>query len=220
MSASAEEHPTLSADEALRVIDEQTAVTAENIGYNDRAAYLVWGFAYLLGYLPLALSVGPSAVLTVPSGAVLAFFAFCIAVGVVYSAVAGARMSRGMRGTSQVRGMLYGWAWTVSLIAAFGLSIRVHASGVESPASGLLVNGIFVLVVAVLFMAGGAIWDDWAQFVIGVLVSVMLTVALIAGLPAYYWIMSLGIGGLLLLAGLFHRQAARALCGRFATSHD
>jgi hypothetical protein len=116
--------------------------------------------------------------------------------------------------------MLYGWAWTVSLIAAFGLSIRVHASGVESPASGLLVNGIFVLVVAVLFMAGGAIWEDWAQFVIGVLVSVMLTVALIAGLPAYYWIMSLGIGGLLLLAGLFHREAARALCGRFATSHD
>jgi hypothetical protein len=51
--------PAIDPATALRIIQEQTSVSADRLGYSERAAFLSWGAAYLIGYLLLALAIGP-----------------------------------------------------------------------------------------------------------------------------------------------------------------
>lgn len=189
---------------AMRVIDDQTATTIEQIAYRDDRIYRVWGVAYLLGYLPLALSTGPSRLLDLPLGPVLAFFGVCIVGGVVLSVGESMRASRGVRGEVTLRGALYGLTWWLSFLVTAGVNYRLSKAGLSGDEYGLVINGVTMLVVSALFMAGGAVWHDVRQFVIGAWVAVAVTLALVLGLPAYYWIMCLLVGGGLLLASVLH----------------
>jgi hypothetical protein len=107
--------------------------------------------------------------------------------------------------------MLYGFSWWFSFMCIAGLSIQIGRSGADPEIAGLIVNGASMALVAALLMAGGVIWLDVSQFVIGACVALITLIALVVGLPAYWWIMCLGAGGLLLLAALFHRPLRRIL---------
>lgn len=197
--------------EALRVMQDQDAKVDQQFGNPDRKMYLVWGLAYLIGYLPLALSRGADPIVEIPIGIALAIFGLCIAAGIVAAVVLGVRATRGTRGESSRRGMLYGFSWWFSFMCIAGLSIQIGRSGADPEIAGLIVNGASMALVAALLMAGGVIWLDVSQFVIGACVALITLIALVVGLPAYWWIMCLGAGGLLVLAALFHRPLRRIL---------
>lgn len=203
--------PDFDPAEALRVMQDQDARVEKQFGNPDRAMYLIWGLAYLVGYLPLALSRGDDPLVEIPIGVALAIFAVSIGAGVVAAVVLGVRATRGTRGESSRRGMLYGFSWFFSFMCIAGLSIQLGRSGADPEITGLIVNGASMAVVAALLMAGGVIWMDVSQFVVGAAIALITLVALVVGLPAYWWIMCLGAGGLLLLAALFHRPLRRIL---------
>ncbi len=199
---------------ALRIIREQSSVSAERLGHSQPAGYLVWGAAYLVGYLLLALAVGPAAPGLVSVGAAYAGFSACIGAAAVHSILMGIRMGRGIRGTTARRGMRYGYAWWFAFLPVFALTRALERTGLDSVSAGVLVNSAAILVVACLFLGAGVAWDDTVQFVVGAIMAAGVTVALAVGLPAYYWIMSVGIGGMLLLVGLLHRPLRRLLGDR------
>lgn len=201
---------------ALRIIREQTSLSADRLGYAERGAFLAWGAAYLIGYLLMALAIGPEAPGVVAVPVAQAGFAVCICLGAAVSIVLGVRLGRGMRGVSARRGMRYGYAWWFGLLPVYAFSRALERTGLDSTTAGVLVNSVAIIVVACLLLAGGVVWDDPVQYVVGGVMAVGVTVALAVGLPAYYWIMCLGIGGLLLLAGVLHRPLQRLLRDRRA----
>lgn len=206
---------TFDARDAARVLQDQTDRAASGLAYPERLMYVVWGTAYLLGYLPMALSVGPDAVLDLPLWLALGALFVAIATGIALSIWISARASRGIRGSSATRGVLYGLSWWIAFLSVLGMSARVEALGVSQADGGVVINGTSMVIVATLFMAGGAIWLDLTQFVVGVVISLVTTVALFAGLPAYYWIMTFGVGGMLLVAAALHRPLQGPLQRRF-----
>lgn len=201
--------PAIDPATALRIIQEQTSVSADRLGYSERAALLAWGAAYLIGYLLLALAIGPEAPGVVSAPVAYAGFAVCICLGAAVSIVLGVRLGRGMRGVSARRGMRYGHAWWFGFLPVFAFSRALERTGLDSATAGVLVNSVAIAVVACLLLGGGVVWDDPVQYVVGGVMAVGDAVALAVGLPAYYWIMCFGIGGLLLLAGVLYRPLRR-----------
>lgn len=197
-----EKERPLAPDEAMRVLREQTAATQRGLAYPDHLMYLMWGSLYIVGYLPLALSRGAWAMTTIPIGVALGVFFACIATGVAASIAMGARHGRGLRGSTPRQSALYGTSWFLAFTGIVGLSVRLGDIGVHGEDAGIVINGISMLLVGVLFMGGGLAWQDSTQFRIGAVLCVVVAAALIAGLPAFYWIMVVFAGGGLALAGL------------------
>lgn len=186
--------------DARRIIEEQTARATRRLSYPGRVLYLIWGCVFLLGFLPLALAVGPQPVADIPPRVALGLFFAAIAIGVILSIIVTARFARGLDGGSNRRGAMYGSAWALAFVGVAALAGQLDRAEMDRDLRSMLVNGVAMLVVGALYMAGGAVWLDRTQFVIGVVVAGATTVALTIGLPAYYWIMCLGVGGTFLVA--------------------
>ncbi len=186
----------------MRVLADQAATAERQLAYPDHVMYLVWGAVYALGYLPLALSRGEWAVVDLPLGVALGTFFACLITGIGLSIWIGSRFARGLRGVGARQGLLYGLSWWLAFLGVAGVSSRLSQMGVEGDDMGLLINGVSMLLVGVLFMAGGVVWSDRTQFTIGAAVCGATTIALVAGLPVYYWVMSVLVGGGLFLVGL------------------
>ena len=113
---------------------------------------------------------------------------------------------RGVKGANSTRGAYYGASWWLSFLAV-GMLIRfLSESGIDGDVLGIAINSIAIAVVGALMMAGGAIFLDRTQFITGVIIAVCLSVALLIGLSYYYWIMSLAVGGSLLVAAVVSRR--------------
>lgn len=205
----------MDANEAQRILAEQDERSQSEFSYPDRMLYTIWGVAYLIGYLPLALSADDEAVLDLPLWFALGTLFVAIVIGIVLSIVVSARHSRGLRGENARKGMLYGLSWWFSFLGVAGIANQLGDLGVDGPEVGVVINGVAMMIVAAMFMAGGVIWLDTTQFVVGVCISVTTVVALFLGLPAYYWIMAFGVGGLLLaVATVGHTRLSRAFTAR------
>ncbi len=200
------EEPVMDPREALRIIDEQNLEAVRTLRYADWISYLTWGLAYLIGYLPLALSRGPNAVVDIPLGVAIGSFYVCLGVGIAVSIIQPLRL-RGVKGANSTRGAYYGASWWLSFLAV-GMLIRfLSESGIDGDVLGIAINSIAIAVVGALMMAGGAIFLDRTQFITGTIITVCLSIALLIGLGYYYWIMSLAVGGCLLVAAVVSRRS-------------
>lgn len=206
LSGAVEDEPAMDPRDALRIIDEQNLEAVRKLRYADWISYLTWGLVYLIGYLPLALSRGPHAVVDIPLGVAIGSFYVCLVIGILVSIIQPMRL-RGVKGDNSTRGAYYGSSWWLSFLAA-GMFIRfLSESGLDGDVLGVAVNSIAICVVAALMMAGGAVFLDRTQFITGAIIAVCLSVALLVGLSAYYWIMSLAVGGSLLVAAVASRRS-------------
>lgn len=196
---------------ALDVLTDQEARAAAAMTFPDRWMYALWGGVYGIGYLPMALSFGPKAVLDIPVGVVLGFFFVVLIAGIAASIVISARVGSGVRGDSARKGQLYGITWWLAFLGVMGLSVRLGQTALPSDDIGIVINTVSMIVVATMFMAGGVIWLDVTQYVVGAAIAVVTTVAVVAGPAYYFWIQDLGVGGLLLFAAVFHRRLRRIL---------
>src|SRR5690606_5642135 len=71
---------------------------------------------------------------------------------------------------------------------------------------GLLWASLSILVVATLYMAGGALWREWPIFFIGVHLFVLNLVGLVAGPGWHALLTAVGGGGGFIVAGLLMRR--------------
>lgn len=161
---------------------------------DGRVLFGIWGVAWLLGYLVQwwSASQSPTGTSTAPAGAVFGALMFA---GVVLTIVHVARRSRGVRGTSQVVGAMYGWAWFLGFVAQG--TIVAGAINADAPPQvvAVVANGAACLVVGLLYMAGGALWREPPFYALGAWLLVTAAAASLVGMPAGYLVMALAGGG-------------------------
>jgi hypothetical protein len=187
---------------ALAAINQTAAATRASIEPNVAIIYFVWAAAYLLGYgllhgatfgwLPLAYSTA-----LVIGGAILL-------AAVAYTAVLGIRSGSQVRGDSKFAGMAYGMSWMggFATVAMFSIAFANLMPDSEQLATGWLINAVAILVVSLMYMAGSAIFQDRAMFVLGVCFTVLNVAGLIAGPQAFISIFAIGGPILFIAAGI------------------
>jgi len=198
-----EDHP-LSAGESLALIERQEQEVRQRLGVNVALFYGPWGVAYLLGFGSIFLTYPSAAPVRLPGAMAAVTTGVLFAGAIVVSIVTGTRSGRGVRGPSRMVGAMFGWAWTLGFGALAAVNIGVTRLGLPDDAVTLLWSGSSLLLVGVLYLAGGALWQDTFQYGLGVWMLVTGAGSVFAGVPGNFAVVSLaGGGGLLLTAGYF-----------------
>jgi hypothetical protein len=204
-AAGAVEREELDPRQALSIIDQQrrrAALTEPSTALVTGA----WGAAWLVGYTAMWLSAGDDGAPALWAGALALGLGV---VAVVTTIVHSARRSHGIRGVSAVEGALYGFAWPVGF-AAQGLIVGgISGAGAPPRAVAVAANSIAALVVALLYIAGGALWREPLLYGLGVWMALVAGLAALAGVPLTYLVMGLAGGGVALVASLVVGVRAR-----------
>ncbi|MER5628742.1 hypothetical protein ABT061_47785 [Streptosporangium sp. NPDC002544] len=199
----------LSPQETLRLIEQQGSVAANRLTPDPVPHYLAWGVAWLVGYSALFLHHGLSGTpyAPIPFPLVLALLFGSMLAATLVSALTIWQLGSPVRGASQQRGTMYGLAWFFGSLAVWVAGIR-FAPQLPSAEGSLLWASLSMTVVAVLYMAGGAIWLLRSMFVFGAGLAVLNAIGTVAGPGWHALLMSLGAGGGSIAAGLLLRRSA------------
>jgi hypothetical protein len=198
-----EEH-ALSAVESLALIEQQEHEAQRRLGVNPVTFYGPWGAAYLLGFGSIFLTFPTALPWRLPGTVAALITGVLFVAATISSVVTGVRAGRGLRGPSQAAGAMYGWSWTLGFCALTVVNVGVTRIGLPDDAVTLLWSGSSLLLVGVLYLAAGALWQDKFQYGLGVWMLVSGAGSVLAGVPGNFAVVSLaGGGGLLLAAGYF-----------------
>jgi len=209
-SARLYEDSPLSAEESLALIERQQQEVHRRLGVNAALFYGPWGAAYLLGFGSVFLTYPSAVPLRLPGGLAAVITGVVFVTAIVVSVVRRARAGRGVRGPSRMVGAMYGWSWTLGFGAMYAVNIGVTRLGLPADAVTLLYSGSALVLVGVLYLAGGALWQDRFQYGLGVWMLVTGAGSVLAGVPGNFAVLSLaGGGGLLLTAGYFTLRPPR-----------
>ncbi|KAB8190121.1 hypothetical protein FH608_037365 [Nonomuraea phyllanthi] len=205
MTSDEEDAP--SPEEILRVIQEQRVATVRWLRGDPLLLYAPWGVAWLLGYTALFLHYGldghPYAPISL-SQALGVLMGAQIVAGAV-SAFEIARMSGGVRGHQSARGTMYGYGWLAGMLLMIIIGVRL--SMILPPGeAALLWGGGTLMVVAVMYMAGGAIWLNWEMFFIGAWVAAVDAVGVLMGVGWFLLLTAVLLGGGFIAIGLWLRR--------------
>ena len=206
----------LDAAESLRIIAAQTAKVRSREP-DSRLIFAAWGAAWLLGYLALYLTatgrVGQPQVtegFSLPAGWAFAVFGLAIIAAMVFTVVHSTRANAGIKGVSASFGAMYGWTWCLGFVGMSVMLGGLARAGAGPEVMAVASNACSCLLVGVLYMAGGAFWQDRQQYAIGVWIILVATVAVFAGLPQTYLVMAvLGGGGFFVGMVLEHLRRRR-----------
>lgn len=197
--------------ESLRLIAASRSAVARRTSPDGRLLFGVWGAAWLVGYLAMYVGSDEDHVPAVWAGVA---FAGLLALAIVVTAVHTSRRTAGLRGTSARLGARYGAAWVVCFGVGFAVIGRIAAAAADLEGGGAIIavasNGISCLIVAALYMAGGALWDEPRTFFLGLWIGVTVAMATVVGVPHLHLVMALaGGGGFLVAAVVEHLRTYR-----------
>ena len=161
---------------------------------------LVWGVAWLVGFMALWLALEPNAPFSPPIAIAGTVFGILIAGAIVVSIVIGSRMSRGIRGSAVFSGAVYGWSWSIASFSVFLIGQALINAGMPTELSMLYYPTMYGLVAGLLYLAGAALWNDRTQLFLGIWIIVVSVASSFAGTPTNLLIMAL-LGGGGFLAG-------------------
>jgi hypothetical protein len=202
--AKLDEEGRRSAEESLALIEREEREIRRRLRVNVAMFYWPWGAAYLLGFGSVFLTYPSAVPLRLSGVAAATITGVLFAAAILVSVVSGTRAGRGVRGPSRMVGVMYGWSWALGFCTLAAVNIGVTRLGVPADAATLLWSGSSLLLVGVLYLAGGALWQDRFQYGLGVWMLVTGAGSVLAGVPGNFAVLSLaGGGGLLLTAGYF-----------------
>ncbi|MBD7917891.1 hypothetical protein H9657_06320 [Cellulomonas sp. Sa3CUA2] len=177
---------------------------------DDRLLFGVWGVAWLVGYAAQWWTATTSPTRTATGQGGLVFAAVAVA-ALVVTLVHVARATHGVAGTSKQVGMMYGWAWTIGFVGQGLLVAGVVGAGGNPEVIAIVANGAACLVVGLLYMAGGALWQQLSLYLIGAWMIATAAAASLVTMPTGYLVMALAGGGGMLVAAVLaalHRRRA------------
>lgn len=189
-----------SAAEALAAIRSTQAAARTQMQPSSTAMFAIWGVAFVVAYT--ALNLGYDTDAQTPRGWALAVLGASVLGAMAFTAIHIVRRVAGIRGPSARVGAMYGWAWCLSFAFAFVIYGAVAAAGAPPLAMSILTNAVSLLIVAALYMAGGALWQEWRMFALGAWFAVIGAVAAIVAPPNGYLVQSIAGGGGFLVAAL------------------
>jgi len=203
-NARLDEDSPLSAGESLALIERQQRETQRRLRVNPAVFYGPWGAAYLLGFGAVFLTYPTAVPLRLPGAVAAVIIGVLFAVATVVSIVTGVRAGRGLRGPSRAAGAMYGWSWTLGFCTLAAVNNGVTRLGLPHDAVTLLWSGSSLLLIGVLYLAAGALFQDRFQYGLGLWMLISAATSVFAGVPGNFAVVSLaGGGGLLLAAGYF-----------------
>ena len=191
------EYPT--AADALAAIDAAQDRTTRALRPSPLGMFVPWGLGYLVGFGGVWLAIRG----VLPGALVTALLVVAAVVPLLSTGITVARSSRGLAGPTRRVGALYGWAWLLGFAALFAINIRVGFLGVPGPTLSLVWSGSALLVVGLLYLAGGALWDHVPQYVLGVWTLVTAVATVCVGYPANFAVLALAGGGGFVVLGLW-----------------
>lgn len=198
-------------EEALALVRAQRERVSRSL-YVDPALLLgVWGVAWLLGFGVLCLAARGWLGTVVPAGAAGWIAGVLFTVAAVVSVLEQVRRGRGVRGPSRRIAAGYGWSWLLAFVGLFALNLALERQGLPSGLAPLLWTGSSLLVVGLLYLAGGLLWDDPLQYGLGLWILLTGAGSVAAGVPGNFAVLSLaGGGGLLAAAAVTRARGWRA----------
>ena len=188
--------------EMLALAEHEQSQAARQLTPDDRLLYGVWGGVWSVGFLGLWLTAGddPRIDARTAAGWLFAILMVAALAATVWHTV---RRVAGVRGTSQTVGRRYGMAWGVGFVTyPMFLQNLVDAGGTEQTTE-VFAALMPCFIVGMLYMAGGAAWNDALQFRLGVWITLTTGVAAVVGRPDHLLVMALGGGGGLLVGAAF-----------------
>lgn len=196
------------ANEAHRLLADSERL-GSRLSPDARALYGAWGLAWLLGYGVLWFTARHG---DAPTGWAYVVFAGSLGAAGVFTAIHIARRTGGLRGESATAGTMYGIAWGVAFVAAGTILGALARAGLTGEQMAIASNGITIVVVGTMYMAGGAMYHDRAWFALGAWITVVVAIATVLGVPHLFLVMALAGGGVMLVAALVqHRRMRRAV---------
>lgn len=195
--------PPASPAESLALIQQERAAVAGTIAVNPLGYYLPWGLAWLVGYGLLFLRYGPDGRVFVdlPGWLPLVVLFAGMALAMVSTLVVSIHRGRGVEGRSSWQGTAYGLAWFLAF-AGVGSTLGRFAPLLPEPERGLLWASVSIGTVAVMYMAGSAIWLSRDMFVLGAWLTVVNIAGVALGPGWHSLLVGLGGGGGLCLFGV------------------
>lgn len=195
--------------ESLAIIDAQRALVRDRAEPDGRLLFGLWGVAWVIGYSALFWTA-KDAVGQRPAAWAFTVFAACLGIAVVVTIVHVLLRTRGVRGISARSGMMYGWSWTIGFVGIVAINNGLMRAGAGTEVLDLAWNALPCLFVGVMYLAGGALWQEWTVFVLGVWIILVAGAATVVGLPTTYLVMATaGGGGMLVGALVTHLVRAR-----------
>ncbi|WP_437518573.1 ABC transporter permease [Sorangium sp. So ce1099] len=172
------------------------AATAHPSGEVDnRATYISFGLAYVLGHGAAAVSKGASPLLTLPSWLPMMLLGAGLAVGTVYATIAAARAQRGASKSDALSGKLVGASW-VSAFTALFLAITGLAYTLDMPdLQPMLWPTGSGLIVGLIYVSEGAVHRNLLHYGLGTWLALISTAALFLGTPGLFWVLAIAGGG-------------------------
>lgn len=175
--------------EMFAVMQSTRRSTQSKLTRGYASMLFVWAGAWLFGFGALWFGTGIGGVDLLPAVAAWIIFGVLIAAAIAWSIIVGIRSaSSGIHGRSQLQGTLYGYSWTISMVAAWLIIVGLQKAGLSQELANVLYPALFVLLVGVLYLAGGALWRSPAQYILGIVMIIVAIVATFVGTPWHYLI--------------------------------
>jgi len=171
-------------------------ITATRTGEIDnRATYVSFGLAYVLGHGASALSLGADPLVAMPGWLPMTLLGLGLAAGTAYSTAAALRAQRGASEPDVLSGKLLGASWVVGFAALF-LAITGLSSTVDVPdLQTVLWPTGSGLVVGLLYVAEGAVRRNVLHYRLGAWIALTSSAALFLGTPGLFWVLTIAGGG-------------------------
>jgi hypothetical protein len=202
----AEQAGRLSARESLALISEQRAGAVRSL-YPSRVPMLAsWGVAWLFGFGACYLAQPGRGAPALPDWSASAILFGLSLVAVVVTARQFRRSGRGVTGPGRAVGAMYGWSWVLGSAVDYALNLGLASHGMPARLESLLWPVTTLLVVGLLYLAGGMAWQDRLMYGLGAWMLLVAVASVAVGVPANFALIALaGGGGLLTAAGLARR---------------
>ncbi|MEV0595905.1 hypothetical protein [Nonomuraea cavernae] len=196
-----------SPEETLRLIERQRADTVRQLRGDPLLQYVPWGVAWAIGFTTYFLHYGfdgtPYAPITETQALVTLLGSQLVAGAVAAYGIT--KQSAQTRGDNSARGRMYGFTWLAGFLLMSVIAIRISPM-LPSAETGLVWAGASLLLVGVLYMAGGAIWLDWQMFFIGAWVVAVDAAGVLLGPGWHALLTAVLLGGGFIAAGLWFRR--------------
>ncbi|MGE5132274.1 MAG: hypothetical protein ACM32E_05110 [Gemmatimonadota bacterium] len=198
--ASAADGGQFSPQESLALISEQRAGAFRSLSPNPVPILGSWGVAWLFGFGACYLASGRGSAAVLPGWAAWATLSGLSVAAMAITARQLRRSGRGVAGPSRTVAAMYGWSWALGCGGAYALNLGLASQGMPVRLLPLLWPASTLLVVGVLYLAGGVIWQDRLTYGLGAWTLLVAGVSVAAGPPANFAVLALAGGGGLLAA--------------------
>jgi hypothetical protein len=201
------ENETMDPAAAATLIRQTQTHSVHALKVRTPPLYAVWGTAWLLGLGGMWLSVRDQQPYHGPSGTATATLGVLLFAAAAVTAIIVVRAAKGVGGASAMQGQIYGLSWPIGFASLFAIQGALARQDASDEVLGVLGAAGPILVTALIYLVGAAIWREWSMFYLGA------WLALVAGAGAWTGPVNLllvgaiaGGGGFLVAAVLSHRR--------------